>query len=94
MNERMRLPRAKFELLDCYKRPIMCVVTDDNGEAVIENLPFGTYFLRETEAPCGFERNCDLVEIVINEKNSFSCVEFVNRKKKGAIKIIKLGINC
>ncbi len=94
MQERMRLPKAKFELLDCFKRPIMCVVTDNNGEAIIENLPLGTYFLRETEAPMGYEKNCDLVQIVIDEQNSFGCVEFVNRKKKGAIKIIKLGLNC
>lgn len=94
MQERFRLPMAKFELLDCNKRPIMCVVTDRNGEAIIENLPFGTYFLRELEAPHGFEKSCNLFEIVIDEKNCFSCVEVVNRKKTGAIKIIKLGVNC
>lgn len=30
--------------------------TDDKGEAVFENLPWGTYVLKETKAPSGYQR--------------------------------------
>ena len=91
MLERMRLPGAKFELLNCNKQPIMCVVTNCNGEAFIDCLPYGKYYLREIEAPCGYEKSCQCIEIIIGDQCRNRCVEVVNKRKTGSVKIIKYG---
>ncbi len=94
MQEKTRLSGAKFVLMDCRHEQIMCIKTDANGEAIIDCLPFGKYYLREVEPPQGYHRCCEEVEIVIDEDNDHRCVEFVNKRKMGSIKIIKYGIDC
>lgn len=91
MRDKCRLEGAKFILSDASGKQLMCVVTDARGEACIDNLPYGTYYLREVEAPCGYAPCADEVEIVISECNENRTVEFVNRCRYGSIKIIKYG---
>ncbi len=87
----MKLPGAKFVLIDKCGCEIACGVTNDCGELIFDCLPFGKYFLKELEAPCGYEKSDKCVEVCIGDDSRHRCVEFVNEKKKGSIKVIKFG---
>lgn len=93
MQEKIRLSGAKFVLLDCHREQIMCVKTDENGEALIDCLPYGKYYLKEIEPPQGYHRCSEEVEIVIDESSNHRLAEFINKRKTGSIKIIKYGID-
>ena len=43
------------------------VTTDENGEAAIYGLPFGTYYLVEQEAPAGYNRMTDPIRVTIHK---------------------------
>ena len=48
------------------------LVTDESGMIVLEELPLGRYFVKEVEAPSGYEISEDVVTVVltINDKDS------------------------
>ena len=43
--------------------------TDENGQAIVSGLPFGTYKVTETAAPEGYELNPQTYEVVVSEDN-------------------------
>ncbi|MDD7464348.1 MAG: SpaA isopeptide-forming pilin-related protein [Anaerococcus sp.] len=58
------------------------LVSDENGEFEIDNLPFGHYRLQEIEAPKGYEISTDSVDFEISKINSGQeiQVKFVKNK--------------
>lgn len=59
-----RLAGVKFNLLDENKNLIFDnLVTNENGEILIENILPGKYFLQETETLSGYNLYTDLIEI-------------------------------
>lgn len=92
MQNKKRLEGAKFVLLDNNHKEIMCVKTDGDGEAFIDRLPFGKYFLVETEAPYGYNKCDKEIEVLINAECHDRCVEVINTQRLGSLKIIKVGI--
>jgi len=91
MDKKKRLAGAKFVLLNCRGKEIACGVTNKDGELFFDCLPFGRYFIKEIEAPCGYEKCDKISEICLNCERPHRCVEFMNEKKKGSIKILKFG---
>lgn len=91
---KIKLAGAKFALCDCEGRTVACGVTNSCGEIVFDCLPFGKYYLRELEAPCGYTKCDEVVEVCISECSAHECVEFVNVKKTGSIKVVKFGKTC
>ena len=61
---------AKFEVLNENKKVIRVAETDENGEIHICELLPGIYYIREIEAPVGYNTNTDMCEVKIkmNEK--------------------------
>ncbi|MEW4355206.1 SpaA isopeptide-forming pilin-related protein [Streptococcus pneumoniae] len=49
--DQVGLPGAVFEVLDANKQFLFQVKSDENGYFEVTNLPYGTYYLREKEAP-------------------------------------------
>lgn len=92
-NGKIKLRGAKFVLYDECGKPIACAVTDECGEIRFDDLPLGKYYLKEEEAPCGWCKNDEFCEVVISENNRNECVEFVNYRMTGSIKIVKYGKN-
>ena len=88
---RLRLPGAKFVLMDECGNELMCGVTNENGELCFDCLPYGKYYVRELEAPCGFEKSEECFEVFICDNANHPCVEIVNRQKRGCIKVVKIG---
>ncbi|MBR5272421.1 MAG: hypothetical protein IKU25_03385 [Clostridia bacterium] len=51
------------------------VTTDSKGEAVFENLPYGTYTIRETKAPDGYVPAADVVVTIGNSTTYYDYTE-------------------
>jgi hypothetical protein len=88
----VRLPGAKFVLIDECGRELACGVTNDCGELEFDCLPPGKYYIKELEAPCGYEKSRECAEVRLCDCSLHRCVEFVNERKKGSIKIVKYGV--
>lgn len=87
----VRLPGAKFALLNGCGCEIACAVTNEKGELCFGYLPFGKYYLKEVEAPCGYEKSCETIEVWVSCDHDCRVVEVINNKKLGSIKLIKYG---
>ncbi|WHY77368.1 SpaA isopeptide-forming pilin-related protein [Neobacillus sp. WH10] len=61
------LPNAKFEIFDENGNKVVEKVTDENGKAIFEKLPFGKYTFKETVAPDGYLINETVVPFEIKE---------------------------
>ena len=84
-----RLAGVKFNLLDENKNLIFDnLVTNENGEILIENILPGKYFLQETETLSGYNLYTDLIEInlELNEEvnvtvnNSLKSITNIDKK--------------
>lgn len=54
--------------LECdHTRHTYILRTGENGYAHIEGLPAGTYYLRETRPPCGYESAAEALRVTISE---------------------------
>ena len=87
--EKKRLQGARFMLLDEGRNEVKSVMTDETGEALIEKLPFGKYYLVETNPPFGYRRLDKEIEILIDESCADRCVEVMSSQCFGSLKIIK-----
>jgi len=59
------LKDAEFEILDEQKQIIKTVKTDKKGQVILEQIMPGKYYIREINAPEGYEINLELVQIEI-----------------------------
>lgn len=82
------LSNAKFEILDENRKKITEVITNEEGEALIEDLYPKKVYVREIEAPNGYILDSKEKEIILKYGKT-SEIEFTNEKQKGKIKIIK-----
>ncbi|KMY43500.1 hypothetical protein AC622_04020 [Bacillus sp. FJAT-27916] len=92
-----KLAGAEFTLSQNGK-VIKTGVTDENGIVKFEDLPFGTYELKETKAPEGYEANNEVKTITIGEgENQHIQITFEDKavtptpeEKTGSIEITKI----
>ena len=73
---------------------IQKVTTDEKGEAILNDLPLGTYRVVETKAPTGFVINSDSQELTFLYKDQNTpvveeTVEFSNKRQKVELKVVK-----
>ncbi|WP_434166145.1 SpaA isopeptide-forming pilin-related protein [Bacillus thuringiensis] len=73
------LPGAKFDVVDKDGKVVETLITDDKGEALSEQLPVGTYTLKEVEAPKGYELSSSSVSVDV-EANKVVTVDVLNKK--------------
>lgn len=88
-NEEIRLEGIEFELYNDKKELINKLVTNKNGEAVIENLDIGIYTIKEVKTNEEYVLKEEEIKLKI-EWNKETKLEIKNEKIKGQIKIIKL----
>lgn len=88
-NEEIRLEGIEFELYNDKKELINKLVTNKNGQAVIENLDIGTYTIKEVKTNEEYVLNEEEIKLKI-EWNKETQLEIKNEKIKGQIKIVKI----
>ncbi len=91
ITETKKLAGVKFELRAKCGCVIACGKTNENGELKFDGLPNGTYFLTEVESNKGWECDSKPICVEICDENPHKCVEVVNTKDCGSIKLIKYG---
>ena len=84
-----RLKGAVFEVKNDELGICIELTTDASGEAVSPRLPIGTYTIRETKAPVGFELSAEPQEAVITT-NSEEVLEFVFKNAPKRVHITKV----
>lgn len=100
------LAGATFQILDKDKNPMELVIsqyptvqkattfkTDENGSFVFPQMfDYGTYYLKEIQAPEGYLLNDELIEITIDEMKDWDSpvvVEFPDDSEMGQITLLK-----
>lgn len=81
-NIETRIPNVKFEVYNNKKELVATVITDNNGEALVENLPTESlYTIKEVETAEEYELNNEEVTITL-EEGQIKTLTFKNQKKK------------
>ena len=78
---------AIFEDAECTKLIKEVKSSVDEGFAEFENLRYGTYYIKETKAPHGYQLSDKIVEIEINDKGVFAD-EIILEEKDGTYSFI------
>lgn len=73
------LPGAKFDVYDKDGNVVDTITTNEQGEALSKQLPVGTYTLKETKAPEGYELSPEDIHVDVTS-NQFVTVEAFNKK--------------
>lgn len=81
------LQGAQFDLLQNGKI-IDSLVTDMNGKAVSKELPDGTYTLKETKAPTGYQLLAKTIDVKLENKQDILLI-VPNTKELGSLKVIR-----
>ena len=84
-----RLAGAVFEVSNKELGVSIDLTTDANGEALSPELPVGTYVIRETKAPAGFELSGQEYEAVITA-DSDEVLEYVCKNSPKQVHITKV----
>ncbi|HSP47891.1 MAG TPA: SpaA isopeptide-forming pilin-related protein, partial [Clostridiaceae bacterium] len=64
-------------------------VTGTDGMAIFENIPYGTYTVKETKAPAGYVLSEDVEDVVVEDVENVK-ITFFNTKIMGTVKITKV----
>lgn len=88
-NEEIKLQGIEFELYNDKKELINKLITNENGEATLENLDIGTYYLKEVKTDEEYILDEEEIKVKI-EWNKEIKIQIKNEKIKGQIKITKL----
>ena len=81
---------VKFEILDMDMKKVTEIVTDENGDAISEDIEKGTYYYREIEAPKGLVIDDTLHKFTIEYDGQNVIETMVNNFVKGKLRILKL----
>lgn len=84
----IKLEGVEFEIQDKDEKLVSILKTDENGEAILSNIPIGNYYIKETETLENYVLNEEKMQVTVNE----DCVTEVvieNEKKRGQIQINK-----
>lgn len=87
-DEELRIPGVEFEVLDSNMDKVANIVSNENGEAEILDLPVGKYYIREVKANENYVINSEVIEVSVKDKETAETI-IENEKIKGKIKVIK-----
>ncbi len=84
----IKLQGVKFKVSDESENEIETIETDENGEAITNDLPIGTYYIKEIETNDKYILKDKEIEVQVKEDETTNIV-IENEKIKGRIKIVK-----
>ena len=88
-NNAIKLQGVELEILNNNDEKVTQVITDENGEAQINDLPIGTYYIKETKTNDLYVLKEDKIEVIVNDGETSEII-IKNEKIKGQIKITKI----
>lgn len=88
-NNAIKLQGVELEILNNNDEKVTQVITDENGEAQINDLPIGTYYVKETKTNDLYVLKEDKIEVIVNDGETSEII-IENEKIKGQIKITKI----
>lgn len=77
-----KLAGAEFDILDSNQRVVDHVVTDDNGTVTSSKLTAGTYTIKETKAPNGYELSDKAYTVTLDETQAKDGIISINITNK------------
>jgi len=90
---------SKGNRITYYKKGdlIATLETDDEGKAVLKDIPLGKYEVVEIEAPYGYTLDNELKEVTFSYKDDKTpvikeCIEFINDRQKVKMSVDKLDV--
>lgn len=84
------LQGAKFDLLDSEKNILYTnLISDENGQILINKLLPGTYYLKETKAPTDYELYEDYITLEIGFNEEISIIVNNEKGKKPTVEVVK-----
>lgn len=84
------LQGAKFDLLDSEKNVVYTnLISDENGQILLNNLLPGKYYLKETKAPTGYELYDDYILLDIGFNEEISVIVNNEKGQKPTIEVTK-----
>lgn len=87
-NSEIKLEGVKFNLIDKDGNIVKHLITDKNGEIILNDLPIGKYYLKEIETNKNYILNEETMEVNV-EGGKTSEVIVKNNKIRGQIKVEK-----
>ena len=84
------IQNVKFDILDSNKEKILTITTNEKGLAGVLNLPLGTYYYKEVEAPDNVVIDSGIYEFKVETEGQVVRKDIVNEKVKGSLKITKV----
>lgn len=72
------------------EKALMTTVSAEDGSFSFENIPFGTWYIREIEQPTGFVLNDTVYPVTVGQNRQVVGVEIVNKHIRGNITLTKV----
>ena len=83
------LPGVHFILTDAAGTKVNEGDTDKDGKVLFASLPLGTYFLKETSAPAGYELDDTPIQIDLTQNGDLITKTITNSHSTGSVPILK-----
>ena len=83
------LPGVHFILTDAAGTKVNEGDTDKDGKVLFASLPLGTYFLKETSAPTGYELDDTPIQIDLTQNGDLITKTITNSHSTGSVSILK-----
>ncbi len=83
------LPGVHFILTDAAGIKVNEGDTDKDGKVLFASLPLGTYFLKETSAPAGYELDDTPIQIDLTQNGDLITKTITNSHSTGSVSILK-----
>ena len=89
-NEQAPIEGVKFNILDSKDNVIITITTNEKGLAGVKNLPLGTYYYQEVEAPENVVIDHNKYEFKLETKDQVVRKDIINERIQGKIRITKV----
>ena len=75
-----KLSGVKINVFDVNNKLVFEGITNNNGEVIIENLPYGKYYIKQIKVPSGYILNKDEYYFYVNDSTCLSKINVENEK--------------
>lgn len=89
-DETKPLKGVEFTIYDSKDKEIAKVVTDEKGFAEYKNLPYGSYYFKETKNLEGYVKNAKKYDFEVKQDMQTLKFDVINKKIRGSVEVLKV----